>query len=71
MTTPSIYANKQDEVEERGHVSPSLKSASMTRRPKQPESILSFVHFGIGSLRLSRGQIPMTTGSATRLPTPC
>jgi hypothetical protein len=26
----------------------------MTRRPKRPKSILSFVHFGIGSPRLSR-----------------
>ena len=32
---------------------PPLKWASMTRRPKRPNSILSFVHVGIGRPRLS------------------
>ena len=34
--------------------SPPLKSASITRRPKWPKSILSYLHFGIDSPRLSR-----------------
>ena len=33
--------------------SPPLKSASMTRRPNRPNSILRCAHFGIGSPRLS------------------